>query len=80
MITDLLADTFGVEEPSLGALDADVSIPFGASVVLGSPLATSVYDAITLIAGLTDSLGFIKLAAKVADFAADSLFIEGISM
>lgn len=80
MIADLLADTFGVEEPSLGALDADVSIPFGASAVLGSPLATSVYYAITLIAGLTDSLGFIKLAAKVTDFAADSLFIEGVSM
>ena len=80
MVADLLAGTFGVEEPSLGALDADVSVPFGASVILGSPLATSVYYAITLIAGLADSLGFIKLAAQVTDLAADSFFIEGVSI
>ncbi len=80
LVADLLADAFGIEEPSLRALNADLSVPLGAAVVDGGPLTAAVDYGVALIAGLTDSLGLVELTAVVVDLAADSFLIEGVSV
>lgn len=77
-IADWGADSIGVEEPPLRALDAGVSVPLGTSIVLGCELAGAIDNGIALIAGLADSLSLIELAAEIADLAADSILIERI--
>ena len=77
-IADWSAGSIGVEEPSLRTLDAGVSVPLGASAVLGGELAGAIDDGVALIAGLADSLGLVELAAEIADLAADSVLVEGV--
>ena len=79
-IADWRADSIGVEVPPLRALDADVSVPLAASIIFGCELAGAIDNGVTLIAGLADSLSLIELAAEIADLAADSILIEGISI
>jgi hypothetical protein len=64
----------------LGALNADIPIPLGASAILSCSLTASIYNAISLVAGLTDSFSFVKLTAQIADLAADSILIKKVSV
>ena len=77
-ITNWCANSIGVEEPSLRALNASVSVPLGASTILSSELASSIDDGVALIASLAHSFSLIELAAEITDLAADSVLIERI--